>query len=628
MNARALVAALALVSVLATGVTVASCPPAPSLVTQSYVTVPGFAEPHTPGSGVAGAEMPASLAVQRVLGASPDLNRVTYVRTFLPKPSGAPPRAVVILVPGFISGAAAFNPLARQLVQRFNGNLEVWVIDRRPNQVEDRRGTQYGLAQMQAANEPGFVDALQFYFPDEDPAIGTTPFPGGSGDIDVDGDGIFDPPFALPDALGGATPFQQIGQDDLRFAAHWGIDTYARDWKVLVDLARGVVGPTGLVLFGGHSAGTGFSGIFAAYDFDAGPGVDPAHAHIDGLLLLEGGGPGVGSSTINGLTQNGNALPTAPARPTTTAGYDALVAQIAATGGIDVFLGSFAGATLSALGAGAEIGGIDATFRPGLAAYLQRTRLVKSLPLSFILGAPMTTETLIGLFVDDDHSPVAALTGSFGFSDNGPNQLFPFSALLPGASNSYLAQAAPGGALRSWKNFDDPSLPTCPPNDPLDVGEIGTGCAISDRGPRPNPTDPPARWGLTAEPSDMDEFVRDQHAISNFLEWYYLSGRITLDLSYGRDASPLGDESRLAVTQNATMDKPVLCVGGSNGLAPTEASFQGYLASIATPAADKEIFVAEGYAHLDVLTASNNLAVPPIVDWVNRLLQRKLLGAP
>ena len=63
----------------------------------------------------------------------------------------------------------------------------------------------------------------------------------------------------------------------------------------------------------------------------------------------------------------------------------------------------------------------------------------------------------------------------------------------------------------------------------------------------------------------------------------------------------------------------------SNGLAPTEASFANYLGSIATPAADKEIFLAEGYAHLDPLTAEDNDAVPVIADWVNRLLQRKLL---
>jgi hypothetical protein len=232
----------------------------------------------------------------------------------------------------------------------------------------------------------------------------------------------------------------------------------------------------------------------------------------------------------------------------------------------------------------------------------------------------MTTQSIIGLFIDDDHSPVAQLAGSYGFSDNGLNALF----TLPGFSPFYLAAAIPGGALRTFKAFDDPTLPRCPPNQPN--ASDGIGCAILDRGPRPNPTDPPARWGRTAEVSSLDELIRNQFTTTNFLEWYYLTGRISLDTAYGRDSSSLGDESRLAVTQNATMNKPVLCIGGSNGLAPTEASYQNYLSSIATPTADKEIFIAEGYAHLDPLTAENNLAVPVITDWVNRLLQRKLLG--
>lgn len=614
MTSRHFLVTMAAAALLATtGATVASCPPPPLSIQQDAVAIPGFAEPHTPGSGQA-QEMAAGVKLQRILGAAANLNRVTYLRTHLPKPSGAPPRAIVILVPGFLGGATDFSPLAKQLVLQFNGNVEVWAVDRRANQLEDRRGTQYGRAQYEASNPAGFVDAVQFYFPDTDPPVGTTPFPNGQGDTDIDGDGILDAPFALPDALGGSSAFQQLAQDDARFMAHWGLDTWVRDWKVLVDLARGVVGPTGLVLFGGHSAGTGFAGIFAAYDFDPGPGVDAAHQKIDGLLLLEGGGPGTGSANVSLST---GSVP----RPTTTAAYDAIVSQLATPGGPEVFLPNFSGASLSALGAAAELGGIDGIHRPNQAALLQRTSLLKALPLSLILGAPMTTQSVIGLFIDDDHSPVAQLAGSFGFSDNGPNSLF----IFPGFSPFYLATAAPGGALRTFKAHTDPTLPTCPPF--LADASDGTGCAIQDRGPRPNPTDPPAKWGRTAEPSSLDELLRNQFTGSNFLEWYYQSGRLSLDASYGRSSSALGDESRLAVTQNSNMDRPVLCIGGSNGLAPTEASFQSYLSSIATPSADKEIFIAEGYAHLDPLTAENNVALPVITDWVNRLLQRKLLAA-
>ena len=41
---------------------------------------------------------------------------------------------------------------------------------------------------------------------------------------------------------------------------------------------------------------------------------------------------------------------------------------------------------------------------------------------------------------------------------------------------------------------------------------------------------------------------------------------------------------------------------------------------------DTTIVILEGYAHVDVLAASDNEAVPVVVDFVNRLLQQKLLG--
>jgi hypothetical protein len=610
MKSRALVSLLAASGLCAMGVTVAQCPPPP--VQTQYVNAAGHAEPHTPGSG-APAELPASVAVQRVLGADPDLNRVTVLRSFLPKPSGAPPRAIVILVPGFLGGATNFTPLAEQLVRRFNGNLEVWAVDRRMNQLEDRRGALHGRERLAANDVGGFLDALQFYFPDT--LTGPNPFPTNQFDSDVNQNGVQDPPFALPDALGGATAFQQLGQDDARFAAYWGLDTWFRDWKVLVDQARSVVGPTGLVLFGGHSAGTGFSGQFAAYDFDPGPGVDAAHDHIDGLLLLEGGGPGAGSASVT-FQANGVALPSVP-RPASAAAYDALVAQLAAPGGPDVFMASFFFIPLAQLGAGAELSGLDGFYRGSQESFAQRVSLLKGGTLFLLLGAPMDADMPIPLFIDDDFSPVAQLSGSFGFSDDGPNSLF---ALF----GNYLANDPQNGTRRSWKNFDDPTLPTCPPH--LRDASDGTGCAILDRGPKADLVQDGARWGVTAEPSDLRDLLANQFGETNFLEWYYQAGRLALDSSYGRDSSALGDESRLAITQNATMDKPVLAIGGSNGLAPLESSFQGYLSSIATPAADKQIHISEGYAHLDPLTATNNDAVPVIVDWVNRLLQRKLLG--
>jgi len=602
MTKRSLIAALALAGVAASGATIASCPAGPQ-VQQEYVVRAGYVEPHTPGSGVAGVEMPATTMVQKILGPTPDLNRVSYLRTHLPKPSGAPPRAILILVPGFISGAGPFMPFARQLVARANGTLEVWAIDRRPNQLEDARATHYAAERFAVGDVGGVLDALQMLFPDVD-APGADPFPG-AGDVDVDGDGVLDPPFALPDALGGASPWLKLGQNDMRFGAYWGIDTYVRDWKLLVDEARSVVGPTGLVLFGGHSMGTSWATVFAGYDFDPSSGVDAAYNRIDGLLLLEGGGAGAGAATKPTLAQ-----------------YQQTIASLAATDGPDIFLASFSGADLAALGASSGIAGLDGLNRPGQPALLQRTSIAKTFPLSILFGAPMATETIAGAFLDDDTSPVSALAGSFGFSDDGPNALVP-AGVFPGAGEFYLlTDDLDPQTIRKWKNFDDPTLPSCPPNAP----EVSPGCALRNNGPRPLPTDPPVQWGDEKEVSDIRDALGIFAARADFIEWYFVSGRVNLDFQFGRDSSALGDESLLAVTQTANVNVPILGIGGSNGLTPSERSYASYFGAVATPLADEEVFIAEGYAHLDVLTAADNVTVPPIVAWVNRLLQRKLLA--
>ncbi|MDX1492747.1 MAG: hypothetical protein R3253_01640, partial [Longimicrobiales bacterium] len=65
-------------------------------------------------------------------------------------------------------------------------------------------------------------------------------------------------------------------------------------------------------------------------------------------------------------------------------------------------------------------------------------------------------------------------------------------------------------------------------------------------------------------------------------------------------------------------------IGGSNGLANTPASFAGYLGSIASTDTQVEIF--EGYAHLDVVSAVDNEAVPPILKWISRVWKQKQIA--
>ena len=590
---RRLARLLALPLLAASGLGVSVCPsggPDRSLVVQQYGIEPGHPEPHTPGSGVAGVEMPASANVQSLAGAAPDLNRVSVLRTALDHPDAAP-RTILILVPGFLGGAGTFAPLAEQLVAKFNGALEVWAVDRRPNQLEDRRGAAWARDEIEAGGDArtAIEQAVAFYLPDDVPV-----------------------PFLLPDALGMPRPYVRLEQDDVRFAAHWGVDTYVRDWKLLVDRARAIVGRQGLVLFGGHSQGTYWASVFAAYDFDPDPdGVDAGYEHVDGILLLEGGG---------------GREPAAP--PPDLATYAATVEALAQPGGPPVFLADFQGIEPAILGPGAELSGLAGVHLPDEASILQPTRVFSTPPFSLFFTAPMDNRSLVGFFIDDDFQPVTAFRASVGFSTDGPNQqtqLFGETFLV----------AKPNGALRRWIDRDDPALPVCPPSEP-GPPLTGPGCAVHSNGARPAPDAAPQTWGFEREVSSLDDLLRVQVLDANFVEWYFLSGRTGLDGSYGIDSSALvaeavaagGDEGPLVLTQNGNVDVPVLCIGGSNGLAPLESSFATYLGSIATPPEDQRVEIVEGHAHLDVLTASPNPVVPIVGDWVNRLQARRLLAAP
>ena len=106
---------------------------------------------------------------------------------------------------------------------------------------------------------------------------------------------------------------------------------------------------------------------------------------------------------------------------------------------------------------------------------------------------------------------------------------------------------------------------------------------------------------------------------ANGFEWYFLDGHVSLDFAYGNDSSSLGDESLLAITQNASMSKPVLGIGGGNGLTPTVNSYNVYFGSIATAAGNKKAFILPGYAHVDPLIAHTNEAVPLIVSFLQQI---------
>ncbi len=623
MSRRSLLSLVAMVLLAGTGFSMRECAPPPGLppaadpdrwLSQEVVEMPGYVEPHTPGSGmpeevVLGPDHP----VVRLLGPDPDLNKVSYIRTRTRVPRGRHPRAVLILIPGFLGGGTTFDPLARQLALRFRGDLEVWAVDRRPNQLEDRLGALHAVEGARdplcerTPPDPGcpIFEGAQFYFPDLDlPPLGNFP---GPEDKDVDLDGELDPQLPLVDRFGVSRTSINLQQDDVRaFFAYWGIDTYARDWKLLAEKARRLVGEHGLVLMGGHSQGTSWATVFAAYDFDPDPDVvDAGYDYLDGLVLLEGGGIGPGQLS----------------KPSLSA-YELWIRGIAEFN-VPAFLEDFSGIPLLGLGNSGEVAAIAGHFMPDEPSLIQRTPTFGTGLVSLLLGAPATNEAVTGFFLDDDFSPISAFRASIGFSDNGPNTFLPGGAgLLP----FYLAGPAnDGSGLRTWIDYDEVDE-TCV--DPT----VSPGCAIVDNGPPSLPSDPfPKTNGVEREVSSLQDFLLTQFGKANGFEWYFVDRRVSLDFEYGNDSSALvaesvardGTEGPLVITQNANVDVPVLAIGGSNGLAPEPRSFERYLSSIATPVEDQRVVVLEGYAHLDATMARDNEAAQEIEDFVDDLLASK-----
>jgi hypothetical protein len=171
----------------------------------------------------------------------PEFDRTGVRRTFL---EGEEPRVVIVAVPGLLGGAASFDPWARALVASQEG-LEVWAIDRRANQFEDRTG----IARALQAEDPSV--ALQYYY----------------------------------GAPGAPARFEPIPPGELSYLAHWGLHVHLRDLHVVVERARA----TGArVVLAGHSLGAGIASVYAAYRVPPEDGGGVGQDYVDALILLDG----------------------------------------------------------------------------------------------------------------------------------------------------------------------------------------------------------------------------------------------------------------------------------------------------------------------------------------------------
>ncbi len=191
-------------------------PAALETVRVERVTIPGFKAPNTPDA----------------------LNNAIYLRYHASE--STKPRAVVVLMPGFLGGATNFDRLARSVVAQ-DGALEVWAVDRRSNQLEDQS------VLLEATRQRDPLIAWRYFVRD----------------------------------AGQPTGFQPKTAKNVSFMGSWGLQTHLEDLRTMILKAR-TVAPK--VFLGGHSLGSVMVTLYAGWDFHGTLGANG----LDGLILLDG----------------------------------------------------------------------------------------------------------------------------------------------------------------------------------------------------------------------------------------------------------------------------------------------------------------------------------------------------
>ncbi|MEO8605238.1 MAG: hypothetical protein ABI629_21900, partial [bacterium] len=216
----------------------------------------------------------------------------------------------------------------------------------------------------------------------------------------------------------------------------------------------------------------------------------------------------------------------------------------------------------------------------------------------------------------------------------------------------------------------------------LDNSVAQPPAALPNNGPPPT-TLPGAIWGQEVEPSPFDRVLTTFYAGgSNFTDWYYPSSGLSVTSvsgvcttgtctvgNVGASCSSAAqcsqsinlDSTALSVgrgrrdienlTEAAAINIPVIGFGGSNGLAPVPGRYTPFAQSIApcttpscsgaprvvdavTPnpafptfgdvAGGFEVYISEGYAHVDVLTGQDdttNNVLAPLSAFIGRNVQ-------
>ncbi|MGW7518806.1 hypothetical protein ACWGJ2_24780 [Streptomyces sp. NPDC054796] len=453
---------------------------------------------------------------------------------------------VLIAQPGILEGAAAFSTVARNTVRAAKAkgsSVEFWALDRRSNCLEDRTGITAGAAAHDVNRTVGY------YYGGEE--------------------------------IEGRTFDGFLGNDQVRWLENVGLEQTVRDQY---DLMKAELPGEELrrekVLCGGHSLGGLLTGYFATWDFDGHPG----YRQCGGYFALD---------TVVSTSRGGDEslLPT-EGTPAST-GLDDLLPN-PGLGYLATQAGLRSGLIPRAIGAPAVINAetMNLLAIGGLASALDpegESNLLTSVPDNanlnltsrfmfskdagtFLTGTPsvrdfrQTNNAVLGGFMDDNAAPLAFIQMSFGLyrSPEGGrivDKEFP-------ASND---DASPVFGVRPKAIPDEPDGPlyTWATHDDIDTSD--------------------ARWTNPGEEvTDIADLARSLSGYPLGFTEDYFPTKLATDVSQGDDPQI----ARFVKHPDGITANPTITLLAGNG----------FLA--ADPPEDLNPVIAEGYEHVDVLTAA------------------------
>ncbi|MEW6553707.1 MAG: hypothetical protein AB1384_05420 [Actinomycetota bacterium] len=514
---------------------------------------------------------------------------INFLR-FRPKGSSGDPAdadAILVLMPGFMGGANSLEYTGRQLVYmaltQDSKYMEVWVMDRRPNNLEDLTGSN-------AAEAAGDVQvALDYYYHGAE--------------------------------IGGRTFQGFLDDGDMPFLSEFGLKLAMEDvYEVITTMVPDPAMRRSKVFVGGHSLGGPLTAYFAGWDFDGDPATldDAGYMNCAGLVGLD-------TALVPTLPTEDLSLSMFFGLPTIADAEDygqVVEGMRDGTYARRVPLPLVFPEFLSLQ----ETLAMEAAWHPDAESTVLRRipkspevdmvlRMLQSramdqflLPVPYMTDFRFTNEAQLGIIVDDNYQPVVALQASCGFLNGGavvvkefplPEDLQEIPELtealrsLISIKGMFIANdAGPDyfhlgqGPLYSWADFDEVADAADP--DYTDTGGTLTYTTAEE------------------EVSDIQDVARFlYYGPTNALEWYFAL-RVNLDMEVA--ATSFGPDCGL----------PYLHPDAVGGM--PQVTFVAEKGPFIPPETTETL---KGYNHLDVCVAAANCSarrenevIRPTIDFM------------